>query len=48
MGYTVNEIADLVHRSFDSVKVYRKTIFEKLGADNITEAINIAMNFRLI
>ena len=48
MGYTMNEIADLVHRSFDSVKVYRKTILEKLGADNITEAINIAMNFRLI
>ena len=25
-----------------------KTILEKLGADNIAEAINIAMNFRLI
>ena len=48
MGYTMDEIADLVHRSFDSVKVYRKTILEKLGADNIAEAINIAMNFRLI
>ncbi|MBE6319144.1 MAG: helix-turn-helix transcriptional regulator [Bacteroidales bacterium] len=48
MGYTMNEIAELVHRSFDTVKVYRKNIFEKLGAENISEAINIAMNYRLI
>ena len=48
MGYTMNEISDLIHRSFDTVKVYRKTILEKLNADNITEAINIAITYRLI
>lgn len=48
MGYTMNEIAEIIHRSFDTVKSYRKTILEKLGAENITEAINIAMNYRLI
>lgn len=48
MGYTMYEIAELVHRSFDSVKGYRKSILEKLGAGNINEALNIAMNFRLI
>ena len=48
MGYTLNEISDLIHRSFDTVKVYRKTILEKLNADNITEAINIAITYRLI
>ncbi len=48
MGYTMNEIAEIVHRSFDTVKVYRKQILEKLGAENIAEAIVIAMNHRLI
>lgn len=48
MGYTMQEIADKICRSFDSVKGYRKSILEKLGADNITEAINYAMIYRLI
>ena len=48
MGYTMNEIADTVNRSVDSVKVYRKNLFEKLGVDNIAEAINYAMNHRLL
>ncbi len=48
MGYTMTEIAELVHRSFDTIKAYRKNILEKLDAENITEAINIAMNNKLI
>lgn len=48
MGYTMNEIAEMVYKSFDSVKRYRKRILEKLGTDNITEAINYAMTFRLM
>lgn len=48
MGFTMNEIADEVNRSFDTVKAYRKSLFEKLGVDNISEAINYAMNHRLI
>lgn len=48
MGFTMNEIADQIHRSFDTVKAYRKSLFEKLGVDNISEAISYTMNHRLI
>lgn len=48
MGFTMNEIADEIHRSFDTIKAYRKSLFEKLGVDNISEAISYAMNHRLI
>lgn len=48
MGYTMNEIAAEVNRSFNTVKSYRKSLFQKLGVNNITEAINIGMNHRLI
>ena len=44
MCYTMNEIAGEVNRSFDTVKSYRKSLFEKLGVNNITEAISFAMN----
>ena len=47
-GYTMHEIADQIHRSFDTVKVYRKNLFEKLGVDNISEAVCYAMNHRLL
>lgn len=48
MGYTTQEIAELMCKSFDSVKGYRKSILEKFDTDNITEAINYAMIYRLI
>lgn len=48
MGYTMQEIAEEVNRSFDTVKVYRKSLFEKLGVENIVEAINLAKNQRII
>jgi len=48
MGYTMSEIADEVHRSQDTVKMYRKDIFEKLNVDNIAAAISYAKNHRLI
>jgi DNA-binding CsgD family transcriptional regulator len=48
MGYTMSEIADEVHRSLDTVKMYRKDIFEKLEVDNIATAISYAKNHRLI
>ena len=48
MGFTMSEIASEVDRSFDTIKAYRKNIFEKLGVDNISEAISLAMNYRLI
>ncbi len=48
MGYTMNDIAEKIFKSFDSIKLYRKRILEKLGTDNITEAINYATTFRLM
>ena len=48
MGYTTQEIARLMFKSFDTVKGYRKSILEKLGTDSITEAINYTMTFKLI
>ena len=48
MGYTMNEIAGEVNRSFNTIKSYRKSLFEKLGVNNISEAISYAMNHRLI
>jgi len=48
MGYTMNEIADIISRSFDTVKSYRKSLLEKLDVANISEAISFAINYRLI
>lgn len=48
MGYTIEEIADKVNRSFDSVKGYRKSLLAKLGVENIIEAINFAKQYRMI
>lgn len=48
MGYTTHEIADVMCRSFDTVKGYRKSILEKFNTENIVEAINYAMTYRLI
>ena len=35
-GYTMKEIAEKMLRSFDTVKFYRRQIFEKLDVQNIT------------
>lgn len=48
MGYTMHEIALKIERSFNTVKAYRKEIFEKLEVDNITEAVVYAINHRLV
>lgn len=48
MGFTMKEIATQIYRSFDTVRLYRKTVFNKLGVNNISEAINYAKIPRLI
>ncbi|MDR0332050.1 MAG: LuxR C-terminal-related transcriptional regulator [Dysgonamonadaceae bacterium] len=48
MGYNMKEIAVMLHRSFDSVRLYRKNIFLKLNVDSIAAAVNYAKNHRLI
>ena len=47
-GLSVGEIANEINRSEDSVKGYRKNIFQKLGVGNISEAIAVATHRRLI
>ena len=47
-GLSVGEIAQIIHRSEDSVKGYRKALFQKLGVSNIAEAIAVATSRKLI
>ena len=47
-GYTMTEIGDKMCLSPETIKKYRKQIFEKLGVRNITEAIIAATNNKLL
>ena len=47
-GYTMNEIADKLFLSPDTIKKYRQRIFEKLNVRNIAEAIVCATNNKLL
>ncbi|MGM9863056.1 MAG: response regulator transcription factor [Lepagella sp.] len=47
-GYTMAEIADRICLSADTIKKYRRDIFRKLGARNISEAIVAATNSKLL
>jgi DNA-binding CsgD family transcriptional regulator len=47
-GFTINEIAEAVFISPDTVKFHRRKLFEKLEVSNITEAIMFSINNSLI
>ena len=47
-GYTMTEIGDKMCLSPDTIKKYRKQIFDKLGVRNISEAIIAATNSKLL
>lgn len=47
-GLTMNEIADKMCKSIDSIKFYRRTLFEKIGTKNITEALTFATIYKLL
>jgi DNA-binding NarL/FixJ family response regulator len=47
-GYTINEVANAIFVSPDTVKFHRKKLFEKLEVTNISEAIAYATNNKLI
>lgn len=47
-GYTINEIAESIFVSPDTVKFHRRKLFDKLDVTNISEAIAYATNNRLI
>jgi DNA-binding CsgD family transcriptional regulator len=47
-GYTINQVAEAIFVSPDTVKFHRKKLFEKLEVTNISEAIAYATNNKLI
>lgn len=47
-GYTINDIAETIFISPDTVKFHRRKLFDKLEVSNITEAIAYATNNKLI
>ena len=47
-GYTMSEIGDRMCLSPETIKKYRKQIFEKLEVRNISEAIIAATNNKLL
>lgn len=47
-GLKMEEIADRIFKSVDTVKFYKRRLFEKVGVKNITEALSFATNYRLI
>ena len=47
-GFTINEIAESIYVSPDTVKFHRRKLFDKLDVTNISEAIMYATNNKLI
>lgn len=47
-GHSLNAIGQLMCKSTESVKYYRRQVFEKFGARNITEALAIAADYCLL
>jgi DNA-binding CsgD family transcriptional regulator len=47
-GYTINQIAEAIFVSPDTVKFHRKKLFEKIGVANISEAITYVSNNKLL
>ena len=47
-GYTMNEIADRVCKSVDTIKACKRSLFAKLGVKNIAEALFHAVNYQMI
>lgn len=47
-GLAMDDMADRLNKSVDSVKKYRKALFEKLGVNSMNEAIVFAMTHQLL
>lgn len=47
-GYTMNEISDKLFLAVDTIKFYKRRLFEKIGVKNITEALSLATNYKLL
>jgi DNA-binding CsgD family transcriptional regulator len=47
-GLTENRIAEKLYLGAHTVKSYKKELFEKLHVNNISEAIQVAVNYKMI
>jgi DNA-binding CsgD family transcriptional regulator/PAS domain-containing protein len=47
-GLTIKQIAEKIFVSSDTVKYYRRRIFERLGVSNMVEALSYAVNNKMI
>jgi len=47
-GFTINEIAEKIFLSPDTIKFHRKNLFHKIGVQTIAEVILYATNYNLI
>ncbi len=47
-GLTINQIAEKIFVSPDTVKYYRRRIFDRLNVSNIAEALAYAVNSKMI
>ncbi|MFI3297532.1 MAG: helix-turn-helix transcriptional regulator [bacterium] len=47
-GYTMTEISEMMYKSIDSIKYYKRRIFEKFNVKNITGALAYAINYKML
>lgn len=47
-GLTIDEIAEKIFVTAATVKFHRRSIFYKLGVNNITEAVSYSLNYKLL
>lgn len=47
-GYTMNDIADKLCKSVDTIKACKRALFSKLDVKNIAEALSYATNYALL
>lgn len=47
-GYTMNDIADKLCKSIDTIKACKRALFSKMDVKNIAEALSYATNYRLL
>jgi DNA-binding CsgD family transcriptional regulator len=47
-GLTINQIAEKMFVSPDTIKYYRRKIFETFGVKNFTEALSYAIDYKII
>lgn len=47
-GFTINEIAEKIFVSIDTVKFHRRKLFQKIGVQSINEALSYTINNKLI